>query len=213
MSKLDALGRWRYTTPTFISLFQQQTIPSSKRSKTELTETETSRLEAIKQKWKDAIEEMRREEEEEGSDYLPDIGEMVTRPLPFMNPFPITGQTSSQGKLPNGQGKKKGKRKRDDLNARFSDDAWEPPPPDDTLQIPGELVLGREGGGKGASTIHNTAHWPAKILGYVPPSHRKQVPKYRVKWLDGTEAEIPRFWFYTMAEENFAICKVRLYYQ
>jgi len=83
-------------------------------------------------------------------------------------------------------------RKRDDLNGEFQDDAWEPPPspPDDTLQIPGELVLGREGGEKGASAIHNVGHWPAKNLGYVPPSHQRQVPKYRVKWLDGTEVGI-----------------------
>ena len=192
-------------------------MPSSrKESKIQRTNIELRRREGIKQKWKGAVEAMRQEGEEEGSDDLPDVGEMVTCPLPFMNPFPIPDRITSQGRSLqskfNGQDREKGKRKRDDLNGGSHDDAFEPPPPDDTLQIPGELVLGREGGEKGASAIHNMGHWPAKILGYVPPSHRRQVPKYRVKWLDGTEAEVPRSCFYSLAEEEFAICKVRLYF-
>lgn len=184
---------------------QQQPISASprKKSKYEREDINVKRREATERKWKDAVEEMRQEEEEEeGSDYLPGIGEVFTRPLPFMSP---TSESSSPHENLNGH-KKKGKRKRGDLS---DDNDWEPPGPDETLQIPGECILGRVAG-NGPSAIQQFDHWPAKILAYVPPSNPKQQPKYRVRWLDGSDGLINRSWFYTLADEGFATCKVRI---
>ncbi len=152
---------------------------------------------------------MRREdEEEEGSDYLPEIGEVFTRPLPFMSPTSESSNNTHENLNRSGK-KKKGKRKRGDLSDDSNDHVWEPPGPDETLQIPGELVLGRVTG-SGSTASQQFDHWPAKILAYVPPSNPKQPPKYRVKWLDGSDGLINRSWFYTLADEDFGTCKVRI---
>lgn len=197
--KLDVLGRWRYQSPTFIP---PQEIALSPRKKHGNECEEQNRREELEGRWKNAVIEMKQTEEaEQDSDYLPDIGEISS--------WPTSGLSLSQGssKQPavNPHGRRKGKRKQEEAP---EDDNWMPPPPDESLQIPGELILGRENPGRGASAVHNMAHWPAKILAYHPPKHPKQQSKYLVKWLDGTEGEIPRACFYTVDEEEFAICKV-----
>ena len=205
VSKLDALGRWRYQGPVFVSSPQQTPSSSKRKLGKECENLDQSRCLDLENRWKNAVVEMKQAEEaEQDSDYLPDVGEISS--------WATSGLSLSQGNgmqvKVNGSGGKKGKRKRNQLSDE-ENGVWEPPPPDETLHIPGELVLGREGG-RGTSAVHNAAHWPAKILAYRAPKHRKERPKYLVRWLDGTEGEIPRSWFYTMDEEEFAICKVRL---
>lgn len=205
VSKLDALGRWRYQGPVFVSSPPQHTPSSKRKLGKECEGPQQSRCLDLESRWKNAVIEMKQAEEaEQDSDYLPDIGEISS--------WPTSGLSLSQGggmqAKVNGSGRKKGKRKRNQLSDE-EHGVWEPPPPDETLHIPGELVLGRESAGRGTSAIHNLPHWPAKILAYRAPKHRKERPKYLVKWLDGTEGEIPRSCFYTMDEEGFSICKVR----
>jgi len=204
ISKLDELGRWRYQSPSF-ALSPLRQSPSKKLGD-ECEGVERSPREELQSRWKNAVIEMKQAEEaEQDSDYLPDVGEISSWATSGLS----LSQDSNKHEKMNGRGKRNGKRKRDELSDE--DVAWEPPPPDDNLQIPGEVVLGRENPGRGSSAIHNVDHWPAKILGYKAPVHRKQQPKYLVKWLDGSEGEIMRSCFYTVDEEGFALCKVRQY--
>ncbi|TFK72767.1 hypothetical protein BDN72DRAFT_876324 [Pluteus cervinus] len=71
---------------------------------------------------------------------------------------------------------------------------------DDTLTIPGELILAREAAGP-------ALYWPAKILDCVPAKKSAQL-KYHIMYLDNTKAEIARDWFYSSDEPGFATCKV-----
>jgi hypothetical protein len=203
VSKLDTLGRWRYQIPFFVSPPLPQTPSSSVKKLGNEYEGVGHGCEELQNRWKNAVIEMNQAEEaEQDSDYLPDVGEISSWATSGLS----QSQDSNKQVKMNGSGKRKGKRKRNEPSDE--DVAWEPPPPDDNLQIPGELVLGRDNPGRGNSAIHNVNHWPAKILGYKAPKHRKQQPKYLVKWLDGSEGEISRSCFYTVDEEGFAICKV-----
>lgn len=107
----------------------------------------------------------------------------------------------------------KGKRKRKDISETSADEhqvtyvnkkeeRWDEV--DDELDLPGELVLGRDGPSK------DIDYWPAKLINYIPPTKPNQAGKYAVTWLDGTTGQIPRSWFYTMSEDEFATCKVWL---
>ncbi|KIM48648.1 hypothetical protein M413DRAFT_34897, partial [Hebeloma cylindrosporum] len=86
--------------------------------------------------------------------------------------------------------------------AEDEEDLWEPPPRDDGMDIPGELVLARD---KAATTV---CYWPGQLLAYIPPTTRKQQAKYTIMWLDGTTQDIPRSWFYAMEDDGFAVCKL-----
>lgn len=72
---------------------------------------------------------------------------------------------------------------------------------DISLVIPGELVLGR-------SKNQPTVYWPARIDAYLKPSKSGLSGKYSVTFLDGTREDIPRDWFYSMVDPQFALCKV-----
>ncbi|KAF7311247.1 hypothetical protein MKEN_01026300 [Mycena kentingensis (nom. inval.)] len=80
-------------------------------------------------------------------------------------------------------------------------DEWTPPEPDSDLKIPGELILGKDAN-------RATQYWAARILAYVPPRNKNQKPKYRVIWMDATEAEIERGWFYTLTQKEFGTCQL-----
>lgn len=82
------------------------------------------------------------------------------------------------------------------------EDAWKPPPLDEEMDIPGELVLARD---KASTTV---SYWPGQLLAYIPPATRKQEPKFTVMWLDGMTQNIPRSWFYRMEDDGFTVCKV-----
>jgi hypothetical protein len=149
----------------------------------------------IERQWQAAVSEMIQDgEEQAGSDHLPDIGEAFNYRFdasPSSAMVPVVGKGRSKGK---------GKRKR---TCDSEEEAlWEPPPADASFEIPGELVLGRERASK------SSPYWPAKIKDYVPPTKRTEQGKYTVIWLDGSEQNIPRDWFYSTDEDGFTLCTV-----
>jgi hypothetical protein len=76
---------------------------------------------------------------------------------------------------------------------------------DETLQIPGELILA-----KGTNSDKN--YWPARILEYVPQkSNKEKEGKYKIEYLDGFTSVVDRNAFYTSEEDRFGTCKVRLF--
>ena len=193
LSKLDMIGRPRFAKPTFVS--------SSSFSSIETTASPRKKLKRdlgdIEKQWQAAVSEMIQDgEEQAGSDHLPDIGEA------FNYQFDAS-PTASHTVPPNtGKGRSKGKGKRKRTCDSDDEGFWEPPPADASLEIPGELVLGRE------KVSKTSAYWPAKIKDYVPPTKRTEQGKYTVVWLDASEQNIPRDWFYTMDEDGFILCTV-----
>ena len=152
----------------------------------------------IEKKWEAAVSEMIQDgEEQAGSDHLPDIGEAFNYQFD-VSPAASFNVVHNVGKGSSSKGKGKRKRTCDSEDEVF----WEPPPADASLDIPGELVLGREKASK------TSAYWPAKIKDYVPPTKRTEQGKYTVIWLDASEQNIPRDWFYTTDEDGFAFCTV-----
>jgi hypothetical protein len=184
LSKLDVIGRPRFAKPAFVSssLISSNEPMASPRKKLKRDHGD------IEKHWQDAVREMIQDgEEQAGSDNLPDIGEAFN----YHFDIPNKGEGKSEGK---------GKRKR----TCDSDDEgfWEIPSAEDGLDIPGEPILGRERASK------TSAYWPAKIKDYVPPTKRMEQGKYTVIWLDSSEQNIPRDWFYTTDEDGFALCTV-----
>ncbi|KAG1782368.1 hypothetical protein EV702DRAFT_960970 [Suillus placidus] len=78
--------------------------------------------------------------------------------------------------------------------------AWSPPPPDPTLQIPGELVLAQ------ALRTRSNKYWPAQLIAYVPPTKPGGKERYRAKFLDEQEYNLTRDKFWTSEEEGFVMC-------
>ena len=194
LSKLDVIGRSRFTKPTFVS---SSSISSNKSMASPRKKLKLDRSD-IEKHWGAAVREMIQDgEEQAGSDHLPDIGEAFNY---HFDASPTTSTIPVSTNMGKGGSKGKGKRKRtyDSDNESF----WEPPPADAGLDIPGELVLGRDRASK------SSVYWPAKIKDYVPPTKRTEQGKYTVIWLDGSEQNIPRDWFYTTDEDGFALCTV-----
>ena len=197
LSKLDMLGRPRFAKPTFlspssISLNEPTASPRKK------VKRDHGDLGDIEKKWEAAVSEMIQDgEEQAGSDHLPDIGEAFNYQFD-VSPAASFNVVHNVGKGSSSKGKGKRKRTCDSEDEVF----WEPPPADASLDIPGELVLGREKASK------TSAYWPAKIKDYVPPTKRTEQGKYTVIWLDASEQNIPRDWFYTTDEDGFAFCTV-----
>ena len=191
LSKLDMIGRPRFAKPTFVSA-PSHTPVTSPRKKLKRDR------DAIEKRWEAAVWEMIQDgEEQAGSDHLPGIGEA------FNYHFDVTSSTTAAATpavVPRNKDKGKGKRKR--ICESDDEDFWEPAPPDLGLDIPGELILGREKASK------TSAYWPAKIKAYVPPTKRTEQGKYTVIWLDSSEQNISRDWFYTTDEDGFALCTV-----
>jgi hypothetical protein len=80
---------------------------------------------------------------------------------------------------------------------------WSPPPPDDTLTIPGEPILAESREKRFSGT-----YWPAQVLRYVPPPDQKTPPKYTVLFMDFFEEDLPREKFFTLTNDEFVTCKV-----
>lgn len=138
-------------------------------------------------------------EEDAGSDHLPDVAEAFV-----FTPFSTLADIGSKNPP---EGSRKEKRRRQSGSESEpqailgSEEEGDPPPWDGNMNIPGELVLGRE--------KELSDYWPAKILGYLPPIKRKRKEGlYKVEWVDGTQGEIPRRWFYCFEEKQFGDCKV-----
>lgn len=84
----------------------------------------------------------------------------------------------------------------------LNDNSWKPPSADETVQVPGELVLAKEKRSK-------TLFYPAKVIRYEPPQNPKAQPLYVVKFMDNFVGSIPRECFYIYEQEEFGTCKVR----
>lgn len=102
---------------------------------------------------------------------------------------------------------------------------WCPPPPDFSLDIPGEKVFAREVHKRGrsrpksaAKPVKSTAkinggspqhiYWPAILRYYKPPIGPGEEPLYGVTFLDGDEQEITRDMFFNSDQDEFALCEV-----
>lgn len=197
--------RPRFDCPTFVtpSDFDTNDLHGSPRKKQKRDRSD------LEERWSVAVADMvlKKAEEEEGSDELPEVGTLEFKYIP---PSP----TKSAKGTPKGNQRGKAPRKSESVLERKPDlmdfepgatyvDRWSPPLADDTLTIPGELILAREG-------RRQTTYWPARILRYIPPKKRSQEPKYLVEYLDDTQMAIPRDVFYTTDEDQFATCLVRL---
>ena len=75
------------------------------------------------------------------------------------------------------------------------------PSADPLLELPGELVLAKEG-------KLRTQYWPAKLLEFVKPKRPHNKPKYKVLFFDGTIKHIDTDWFYTTTDDEFTKCTV-----
>lgn len=190
------IGRPRFNKPTFVSA---SSVASNRPMGSPRKKLKRDRGD-VERNWEAAVLDMiQLGEEQAGSDHLPDIGEA------FNYHFDATSSTTTApaGVITNmgtAKSKEKGKRKR--TCESDDEDFWEPPPADASLDIPGELVLGRDRASK------TTAYWPAKIKNYIPPTKHTEQGKYTVIWLDSSEQHIPRDWFYTTDEDGFALCMV-----
>ncbi|KAL1944776.1 hypothetical protein VTO73DRAFT_3206 [Trametes versicolor] len=126
-----------------------------------------------------------------------------------LNAFPSLDIPAGKGK---GKGKGKAKRKGSESEVSLSDSddnaspeswkhTWRAPSANPLLEIPGELVLAREGRAR-------TQYWPAKLLEYLKPKSEKQRPRYRALFFDGTVLQIEPDWFWTTADDEFGTCKM-----
>ncbi|GLB34595.1 hypothetical protein LshimejAT787_0201600 [Lyophyllum shimeji] len=173
-----------------------------------------------KKRWREALEELARDKEEEGdSDAMPEVGTLDFQLFVSASPKNSTKEAMRQTGVETVKGKGKGKRKRRDSDSesdaddfRMAEDEraagrkaqqeeWSPPEPDILLQIPGEGVLA-------AWSAACTKYWPAQILKYIPPKNSRQQPKYKVEYVGDTTKEIPRNWFYTVGDSEFATCEL-----
>ncbi|KIK57727.1 hypothetical protein GYMLUDRAFT_45897 [Collybiopsis luxurians FD-317 M1] len=189
LSLTDSLGRPRFDT--FSSARIPASVLGSPRKK---AKRDTSNTEA---KWQAAVGEILRAKEDQ-DDGLPPIEFALSAASRF-----ASAKTSSRR-----NDKGKGKLSIDNFEAEDSDEIdWDPPEPDELLQIPGELILAREKSDK------NALYWPARLLAYVPPPRlkgksRPKEPKYKIVYLDDTDKEVPRSWFYACHEPEFATCQM-----
>ncbi|KAJ6531586.1 hypothetical protein DFH09DRAFT_1326350 [Mycena vulgaris] len=130
----------------------------------------------IETQWRDAL-----------SRFIYDIQENEFPSLVFLNSRKASGK---------GKAKVKATPRAED---EFPDPRWSPPPPDESLLIPGELILAREKRAR-------KEHWPARILAYIPPANAATQPYYHVQWIDNTENSIERDMFFTYEDEEFGTC-------
>lgn len=163
--------------------------------------------------WREARDLMLREEQAQnggGPSVLPsDAPPSSKGGKRKLNAFPSLDIPPGKGK---GKGKGKARRKDSESDVSLSDldegDApeswkhtWRAPSANPLLEIPGELVLAREGRAR-------TQYWPAKLLEYLKPKSEKQRPRYRALFFDGTVLQIEPDWFWTTTDEEFGTCKV-----
>uniref|UniRef100_A0A8H8CNF1 PWWP domain-containing protein n=1 Tax=Psilocybe cubensis TaxID=181762 RepID=A0A8H8CNF1_PSICU len=107
---------------------------------------------------------------------------------------PVTSQASSKAAPKNkGKGKEKAKPNTRDWQYLSANE------PDMLLTIPGELVLAKE-------KLQTNIYWPARIEEFVPSANPSRAGKYKVTWVDSSCQEIPRGWFYTSSQSEFATC-------
>lgn len=155
--------------------------------------------------WDDALREM--QEAFLDSDDLPDAMEALSAMSALSRTgtsATITHNGNANGKGMFGRGKQK--RRLSEVRSDLSEEEeqeHEPPLENESLEIPGELLLARS-----AKTSLNE-FWPAKLLEYIPPKKKEKEGKYRIVFLDTTQEVIPRKFFYTQNEDGYLTCKVR----
>ncbi|KAI8989818.1 hypothetical protein BD414DRAFT_485269 [Trametes punicea] len=126
-------------------------------------------------------------------------------------PFPSLQSERTKGPPKAKRGKRKGRSADLSLSDLDDDDlsdldlspdrTWRAPSANPLLEIPGELILARDG-------KVNTQYWPAKILEYIKPQGPRQRPKYKVLFFDGTIMAIEPDMFWTTTDDGFATCKL-----
>ncbi|EPQ57786.1 hypothetical protein GLOTRDRAFT_136657 [Gloeophyllum trabeum ATCC 11539] len=150
----------------------------------------------LETRWNDAVAQMVAKDAED-NDGLPSASSL----------FAFAGVSSFSSLLGSGPGRNHKKPKTPKSKATPArpdpdeDERWSPPPPDALLEIPGELVLARE-------SRNRTEYWPAKVMAYVPPAHRRAPPRYELQYLDQTTHRVTRDLFYTCEERGFVDCKL-----
>ncbi|KAF9075199.1 hypothetical protein BDP27DRAFT_1315668 [Rhodocollybia butyracea] len=203
LSLTDSLGRPRFNTSSSDTSTSFSNSPKKKLKRS---------LPTIEANWQDAVCEILRAKEEEEDDGLPPIEFALSAASRFASAS-AAQSTATSPKRSKGKGKAKSQ-----IQAKsYSDEEvievdelesdWDAPEPDELLDIPGELVLARD------KADRNVAHWPAKVLAYLPPpkpkgKSRHKEPKYRVLFLDDTQKEVAREWFYASHEPEFGTCQV-----
>ncbi|PPQ99359.1 hypothetical protein CVT24_009224 [Panaeolus cyanescens] len=217
LPKLNDLGVTRFQVPTFHSIgrssLEDAGLLASPRKKAK--DNSHERKKEWENKWENAVRKMLDDiTAEADSDELPEAAaafDFSVIPLyrTFSSISNIGNTISSQGASARSG---KGKRKRNEGRSSTEEDdfchteddreVWKPPPVDDDLSVPGELVLAREKNSQSAD------YWPAKLIAYVPPKRKTEQPKYTTLWLDGTVKDIPRSWFYTMYQTEYGTCKL-----
>ena len=191
-SRFDS--RADYRTPSFVicaSGLSDEDHPSPRKKR------RTDRRE-VEIKWAAALREMEDDMDSDDED-LPSVADAflnASQPMSISAPPRIREQIPARSQ----PATQKGGRKK----LKTEDDTWVAPGPDFNLDIPGELILARDHASDSAE------YWPAKIVGYIPPTKRTQERKYEVVFLDQTKRKIPRSWFYVMEEDGFSSCKVGL---
>lgn len=203
LSLKDSNHRDRFTTPTFLSSVEREhEILSSPRKKLKYDRADAE------ERWRVAVTALVQEREDaEESDSLPEVGTLeFTSVLAAPSPTKSTQGASADNRKGQGNKRKRnGCGEEDDMDLdelKPVAKRWSPEPVDDTLQIPGELILAIGKGGE-------TEFWPARILVYLPPKPPRKQGKYRVEFLDTSKKDVPRHWFYSSSDEEFGICKVR----
>lgn len=189
----DYKGKFRFNEFNF-ALVQSKASPTqSPRKKARLDRA--SEDPGILNRWKEALQKMKKDYDDDGDDaYAPDL--FILHPTPTKKGTKLerlSADSLSDDSLSD-----------DSLgdDSLSNDEPWVAPSPDPDLQIPGDVVLARE-------KLTSTLYWPAKLEAYIPPEKPSQKPRYQVVFLDTKQLQIPRSWFYTSDEPEFATCKVR----
>ncbi|KAI0647452.1 hypothetical protein C8Q79DRAFT_628337 [Trametes meyenii] len=180
--------------------------PSRRRQSAQILSPQKKRKVGLDAAWRDARDQMVAADEAENGGISSILGGLTTvgqrGPDPFPSPYAEASITKSKSK-----GKARGTGKDSDVNEDLSDldtsmqRAWHAPSADPLLEIPGELVLAKEGRTK-------TQYWPAKLLAYIKPQNPRQRPKYKVLFFDGTILRLEHDWFWTTTDDEFATCKL-----
>jgi hypothetical protein len=151
----------------------------------------------IETRWRSAVDDMNEDKNENDDE---DVAVFKTTPSKLES---VKGKSKPKAKAGKGKkGKNKARSEDEDTDMLSDDDVfWVPPPADESLNIGEEKVFARE-------KKNPSLYWPALILYYKQPKNSKEVPLYGVRFLDEVRAEIPRSWFFTSDQDEFATCKV-----
>jgi hypothetical protein len=194
----NSLGRVRFDAPAFVSS-SIQSVEMSPRKKQKYDRGD------IEDRWQQAVSMMVREKEDD-EDGLPDVGLAYSVGSLYASASSpvgdVKGNQKRKGNANRGKGKgnARGYRSDDGMDIDSEEERWSPPPQDDSLHIPGELILARDSRG---------LYWPGKLLAYIPPTKRsRKAGTYRVLYLDETLAVLPRGSFHSAEEDAFGTCPV-----